>query len=100
DAISARAPWLHKLVQNKYYIDEIYRYVIVVPLKAIGDFLALFDRYVVDGVVKLTAGTMLAVGRVGTRLQNGQLQSYGLLSLVGLLLFIVVFVGRRFFHVG
>lgn len=100
DAVSARAPWLHKLVQNKYYIDEIYHYGIVIPLKAIGDFLTLFDRYVVDGVVKLTAGTMFAVGRVGTRLQNGQLQSYGLLSLVGLIVFIAVFVGRRFFHVG
>ncbi len=100
DAVSSKMPWLHKLVQNKYYLDEIYQVIIVIPLKGLGSLLTLFDRYIVDGVVKLVAGSAVYIGRVGTRMQNGQLQSYGLVSLVGLLLLMVLLVGRRFFNVG
>jgi len=100
DAVSSRVPALYNLVHNKYYIDELYQLIVVVPLKALGDLLSLFDRYVVDGVVKLAAGSALYVGRLGSRLQNGQLQGYGLVSLVGILLLMVLLVGRRFFHVG
>jgi NADH-quinone oxidoreductase subunit L len=100
DAVSSKVPWLHKLVQNKYYIDEIYNLIIVLPLKGLGNLLTLFDRYLVDGVVKLVAGSAVYIGRVGSRMQNGQLQSYGLVSLVGLLLLMVFIVGRRFFNVG
>jgi NADH-quinone oxidoreductase subunit L len=100
EAVAAKFGWLHKLVQNKYYIDEIYDAVIVKPVKALGDFLHLVDRFVVDGVVKLFAGSALLIGRLGTRMQNGQLQGYGLVSLLGIVLLMVLLAGRRFFHVG
>jgi len=100
EAVAARMGWLHKLVKNKYYIDELYRAVIVKPVKALGDLLHLADRFVVDGVVKLVAGGALFIGRVGTRMQNGQLQGYGLVSLLGLVLLMALLAGRRFFHVG
>ena len=100
EAFVARVPGLHRLVQNKYYIDELYQLIIVTPLKGLGSLLKLFDVYVIDGAVKLAAGTALYIGRFGTRLQNGQLQSYGIVSLIGILLIMLVFAGRRFFNVG
>jgi NADH-quinone oxidoreductase subunit L len=95
DIVSSKLPWLHRLLERKYYIDEIYEWIAVKPLRGIGYVLQLFDRYIVDGIVRLTAGTALLVGRAGTRLQNGQVQTYGLISLLGFLILIVAIVGRR-----
>jgi NADH-quinone oxidoreductase subunit L len=96
DAVSSRAPWLVRLLERKYYIDEIYHAVIVVPLRALGRVLSAFDDYVIDGLVRFAGGSAVWTGRWGTRLQNGQVQSYGLLSAIGLIVLIVAIVGRRF----
>ncbi|MBE1447303.1 NADH-quinone oxidoreductase subunit L [Paenibacillus sp. OAS669] len=100
DAVSSRAPWLYRLLNRKYYIDEIYEQVIVRPLKGLGLVLHLFDEYVVDGIVKLASYSVVGIGRIGSRLQNGQVQTYGLATLLGLLILILAIAGRRFIHVG
>jgi len=100
EAVASRIPALHKIVYNKYYIDEIYHAAIVLPVKGIGSLLRLFDTYVVDGAVRLASGAAFYVGRAGTRLQNGQLQSYGLVSLLGVIVILVLVAGRRFLNVG
>jgi NADH-quinone oxidoreductase subunit L len=100
DIVSGRLPWLHQLLNRKYYIDELYQTIIVKPLAVLSLVLNLFDLYVVDGLVKLTAGTVSGIGRVGSRMQNGQLQSYGLIMLLGIVILAVVLVGRRFLNVG
>jgi NADH-quinone oxidoreductase subunit L len=88
---------LYRVLQNKYYIDELYQTIIVGPYRWLGNVLDTFDTYVVDGVVKLLSVVTVGIGRVGIRLQNGQLQTYGLLMLFGFVLFAVFLAGRRFF---
>jgi len=61
-----------------------------------GYFLHLFDEFIIDGIVRLLAGITVGLGRTGTRLQNGQLQTYGLVSLLGIVILAVAFVGWRF----
>jgi NADH-quinone oxidoreductase subunit L len=100
DVISSRAPWLYRLVHNKYYMDEVYQIIIIAPLKGVGYVLRLVDYYVIDGAVRLASSSALYVGRLGARMQNGQLQQFGLASLVGLVLLMIIFVGRRFWNVG
>ncbi|MEX2416368.1 MAG: NADH-quinone oxidoreductase subunit L [Paenibacillaceae bacterium] len=100
DVISSRAPGLSRLVANKYYMDELYQMIIITPLKGLGYVLRLFDYYVIDGAVRLSASSALYVGRLGARMQNGQLQAYGLASLIGIVLLMIIFVGRRFWNVG
>jgi NADH-quinone oxidoreductase subunit L len=100
DAVSSRAPWLYKLLNRKYYIDEIYQVIIVQPLKGLGMLLNLFDEYVVDGIVRLTSLSVVGIGRLGSRLQNGQVQTYGLATLLGLLILFLAIAGRRFIHAG
>jgi NADH-quinone oxidoreductase subunit L len=100
DAVSARAPWLYRLLNRKYYIDEIYEAVIVRPLRGLGSVLHLFDTYVVDGIVRLASYSVVGIGRLGSRLQNGQVQTYGLATLLGLLVLILALAGRRFIHAG
>ena len=99
DAVPNAAPWLYRLVHRKYFIDEVYQAVIVKPVKWIGSALGVFDRYVVDGAVRLAAAAVNGIGSVGTRVQNGQVQTYGLMTLLGLVLLILVFAGRRLFNV-
>jgi NADH-quinone oxidoreductase subunit L len=92
-----RAAGLYKALRHKYYIDELYQAVLVTPYRALGELLRLFDAFVVDGLVKLATAATVGIGRLGLRLQNGQMQTYGLLMLLGFLVFIVAFAGRRFF---
>ncbi|MED4601469.1 NADH-quinone oxidoreductase subunit L [Paenibacillus validus] len=94
------APWLYRLLNRKYYIDELYQAVWVRPLGAIGQVLNLFDVYVVDGVVRLSTYAVTGLGRLGSRLQNGQVQTYGLATLLGLLVLMLVIAGRRFINFG
>jgi NADH-quinone oxidoreductase subunit L len=100
DAISSRAPWLYRLLNRKYYIDEIYQAIAVKPLQVLGAVLHVFDVYVVDGLVRLTSLSVVGIGRLGSRLQNGQVQTYGLATLLGLLILILAIAGRRFINAG
>ncbi|GIP40952.1 NADH-quinone oxidoreductase subunit L [Paenibacillus sp. J31TS4] len=100
DALPSAMPWLYRLLERKYYIDEIYQGVLAIPLRGLGQVLEWFDRYVVDGLVRLVTWAVLQLGRAGTRLQNGQVQTYGLVMLLGFLILIAALAGRRFLHVG
>lgn len=100
ELVSKPMPWLVTLLNRKYYIDEIYQTIIVKPLRAIGFALNAVDDFIIDGIVRLTATGVVSLGRLGTRLQNGQVQTYGLITLLGLIILAVALVGRRFIHVG
>lgn len=89
ELIARPLPWLYQLSYRKYYIDEIYHAVIVRPLTWLGIGLDLFDRYVVDGLVALTVKITEAFGAVHARMQNGQIQTYGLIVLLGLVLLLI-----------
>lgn len=100
DVVSSKMPWLYTLLNRKYFIDEIYDGVIVKPLRGLGWILELFDVYIVDGIVRLVAFTVVGLGRIGSRLQNGQLQTYGVIMILGMLILVLAIAGRRFIHAG
>ncbi|MBP1992604.1 NADH-quinone oxidoreductase subunit L [Paenibacillus eucommiae] len=100
DIISSRIPGLYTLLNRKYFIDELYHWIIVKPLRGLGLILEFIDIYIIDGLVRLATYTVVGLGRVGSRLQNGQLQTYGLITLLGLLILALALAGRRFIHVG
>lgn len=89
DAIPETLPWLYRLSYRKYYVDEFYHYVIVRPLGWLGIILNGFDKYIVDGLVGLTAKITQGIGSLHARVQSGQMQSYGAMVLFGLLILIV-----------
>lgn len=100
DIVSGKMPWLYTLLNRKYFIDEVYEAIIVKPLRGLGYILELIDIYVIDGIVRLVAFTVVSLGRLGSRLQNGQLQSYGVIMLLGMLILALAIAGRRFIHAG
>ncbi|MDB5084296.1 MAG: NADH-quinone oxidoreductase subunit, partial [Bacilli bacterium] len=69
---------LYKLSFNKYYFDELYHAIIVVPVVWIAKVLNFIDRWIVDGIVSLV-GQIGYVSSLGIKYgQNGQVQTYGL----------------------
>ncbi len=87
----------HKLVYNKYYIDEIYFLIVVYPIYYFSIFLwKVIDAFLIDGICVngpawLTQKGSIAVGR----LHNGHLQTYGAFMLMGLVGILWYFLGLR-----
>jgi NADH-quinone oxidoreductase subunit L len=84
DLIPAVKP-LQKVLSHKYYVDELYEIIIVNPLKKISAFSSgILDKLMIDGAVN---GLGREVKRIGTGLrvlQTGDLQTYALMMLIGL----------------
>ncbi|MCA9284528.1 MAG: NADH-quinone oxidoreductase subunit L [Phycisphaerales bacterium] len=104
DALRARllanplTRWLPTAMENKWYVDELYIAAIRKPLWFCGHLFALFDRYIIDGVlVDGTARLPKALGRLFQPLQSGALQGYAVTMAggIGLILAWVVWVWMR-----
>jgi NADH-quinone oxidoreductase subunit L len=79
----ARGP-LHRLVLNKYYVDEIYHALFVQPLFAVCAWCArVFDLGVIDGAVNGVGRVVVAWARGLRRLQTGFVMNYALTMLLG-----------------
>ena len=65
DAWAQKFSGAYTTLMNKYYVDEIYDFVIVEPMKRLGAMLDWFDRTVVDGLVR-GVGQMADWGSAGT----------------------------------
>ncbi|HLB29307.1 MAG TPA: NADH-quinone oxidoreductase subunit L [Dehalococcoidia bacterium] len=87
EADALRRLWgpIHRLVENKYYMDEIYEQGIVgrVLYRGIVGLLALFDGRAVDGAVNGIGFLTRQGGQRLRQLQTGQLQAYGLAIFAG-----------------
>jgi NADH-quinone oxidoreductase subunit L len=58
---------LYRLVYNKYYVDEIYEAVFVNGLLRLTRLSALFDQYVIDGLVNFSATLTRVISWLGGR---------------------------------
>jgi NADH-quinone oxidoreductase subunit L len=111
----AKYPRLHRLVANKYYVDEIYQKFFVNGLLAKCRFWALFDNRVIDGLVNFSAtvvrlgskvsgffddtfvdglvnGTAWAIRFSGgqlRRIQTGRVQNYLYVAMAGVVLMMI-----------
>jgi len=96
DAVAARFAGLHKVLLNKYYVDEIYDAAIVRPL-ARGSERALWkavDAGVIDGAVNGAGAFVNGAGAVLRRLQTGSMRAYALSILVGVVVILGYYVWR------
>ena len=86
DAIAQRFSALHRLIVNKYYVDEVYQWVIDHMVMVFSRFVAFFDRVVVNdtGVNGSAWTVMLSALRVRL-IQTGRMPNYGLAMVLGVL---------------
>jgi NADH-quinone oxidoreductase subunit L len=77
---------LHRLLENKYYLDALYERVVVGRLfyEGLGSTAAAVDRLVVDGAVNGVGQGARQTSGVLRYLQTGQFQAYGALAFSGL----------------
>lgn len=74
----------HKLLFNKYYVDEIYDFAIVKAIIGFSKRLwRWFDDPIVDGAVNGLAGTVGRLSGVASRLQSGRVHAYAWSVLLG-----------------
>ena len=81
---------LHKLLTNKYYIDEIYNAVIVQPIRGVSHYLfwKIMDVAIIDGLVNLTAFIVRGIGGLIRRIQTGVVQTYVMSMVIGIIIFL------------
>ncbi len=86
-AASLSAPY--KLLSEKYFIDELYRAVIVRPLVWISDTILwhCIDEGVIDGAVNGVAAVSRESGDRVRRVNSGNVRSYATWIIVGVLVF-------------
>ncbi|HSU28654.1 MAG TPA: NADH-quinone oxidoreductase subunit L [Chitinophagaceae bacterium] len=86
-----------KILENKWYVDELYEQVIVRPIAWMGNFFSsIFERSVVDGMVNGVGRAVQYGSRQLRLLQSGQVGSYVLLMVVSILvIFIIQFFLRK-----
>ena len=81
---------------RKFFVDEFYERLIVLPTWALAKFSRFLDVYVIDGLVRFTAWVPRAIGsELLAPFQNGLLQFYSSATALGvaaLLLYLLFFV--------
>ena len=112
---------MHRILRNKYWVDEAYDATIVRGTWAsarglyrfdervidglvngfrhvtVGTsmFSGFFDKYVVDGLVNLVGWLMQAGSRVFRRLQTGVVSQYAMVVVAGMLVLVIFVVLLR-----
>ncbi|MBX9852666.1 MAG: NADH-quinone oxidoreductase subunit L [Cytophagaceae bacterium] len=81
----------HKVLYNKYYIDEIYNSIIVKPLKWFSDkFYSILELKVIDGFVN-SWGKGVNLGSSAIRhVQSGSISFYLLVMVAGIILILLI----------
>jgi NADH-quinone oxidoreductase subunit L len=112
--IAAMFPRLHRVVYNKYYVDEFYQATVLravsllarafstfdakvidggvnavaVVARFICNISAAVDKYLVDGAVNLVADGVIQTGHRLRRVQTGRIQTYLYAAVAGVLVLI------------
>ncbi len=116
EAMTARFSGLHRVLSNKYYMDELYLKVFVGTTLLISRICGWFDLHIIDGIVngasRLTtklssaegrfdlkivdglvnsvAGSVILSGSGLRRIQSGRIQNYLVGLLVGILVIFLI----------
>ena len=90
DRLAARFGGLTRLLEAKFWVDEVYQRGIVEPLRSLGRVFFAIDRYVVDGVVWLLGFVPQVFGfALKLTTQRGSLQGYAVMMVLGVALILL-----------
>ncbi len=83
---------VYTLLARRYYIDELYMWLIDKLVIGVGYALSIFDRQALDGVVNGLAAVFVNFGRTLRMAQTGRVQNYGLVLFGGMAVIALVMV--------
>ena len=84
----------YNFLLNKWYFDEIYEFLIVIPTKKMGSFfwksgdIKTIDRFGPDGISKI----IKIISDKSTKFQSGYIYDYAFVMLIGLSLLLTIFI--------
>ena len=89
----ARFSQLHRLVYNKWFVDEAYDVLFVNSTKKFGTFCwKMFDVKVVDGIVNGAGKLVNACATALRHTQTGLFQHYALTMVLGMVVMVAIFI--------
>jgi NADH-quinone oxidoreductase subunit L len=86
--VAAAAGPFYYLSLNKFYLDELAALLVSFPVNAIAFVSLLFDQALIDRLVDGIGAVPSAIGRFLRPVQNGFIQSYALVMIFGLAIFL------------
>ena len=89
---------IYNVLFKKYYIDEFYDRTVVRGTTILSYLTLYIERYIVEYTIQSVIFTTNWFGRIHARLQNGQVQTYGAVAFIGLvvILFVLTVTGGYF----
>ncbi len=81
---------IYTLLYNKYYIDEIYLWIIHNVIDGLGRFLWWVDTTIVDGIIDAVGNAAKLLGSTFRRIQTGKLQHYALVLFAGIVILVII----------
>ncbi|MGE0040137.1 MAG: NADH-quinone oxidoreductase subunit L [Vicinamibacterales bacterium] len=96
DPVAAAAPGLHRLLLNKYYVDELYDTAVVQPIKVVSQegLWRGMDVKVVDGAVNGAGQAVSALSAVMRLLQTGSVKAYAASTFLGVVVILAYYLWR------
>jgi NADH-quinone oxidoreductase subunit L len=91
----ARFGGIYTLLANRYYIDELYIWLIDKLAIGLGYVVAAFDRSGLDALVNGIARSFSSMGGGLRTMQTGRVQNYGLVLFGGMAVIALVLVALR-----
>jgi len=94
--MAARFPGAHRLLLNKYYVDELYDVTVVQPIKIVSEdgLWRGMDARVVDGAVNGAGQVVGGVSAVIRLFQNGSVKTYASFLFLGAVMILAYYVWR------
>lgn len=91
ESIVASFPGVYKVLQNKYYVDEIFLWIIHNIMDGLAKVLYWIDIYIVDGIVNAIACITRSSGKLFRGTTTGQLQTYAMVFFFAVVVIYFVF---------
>jgi NADH-quinone oxidoreductase subunit L len=94
--LAARFPGLHRVLVNKYYVDEFYDVTVVQPVKVVSEdgLWRGMDARVVDGAVNGTGQIVGGMSAVLRLFQSGSVKTYAASTFLGVVLILAYYLWR------
>ncbi|MCK9314047.1 MAG: NADH-quinone oxidoreductase subunit L, partial [Methanocorpusculum sp.] len=89
ESLRQRFAGIYRLLYNKYYIDEIYTWFIAVFIDGSARVLEWIDLKIINGLVNGLAHITGWSGRTLSYTQDGQVQSYALYLIAGVIIILI-----------
>ncbi len=93
ETVAKRFAFAHRMLVNKYWVDELYSAVVLEPLYRLAQFCwKVIDVIFIDGFVNFVAFMTELTGDLMRFLQTGNVRNYALFLAMGILILAVVLI--------